>query len=159
MGTSKDALEKVSLLALEDWGLMFTEPAEFKSELFDDDEKTFCAHMQFKGEDILMGTVIVVSQYPFIEALCNNLLGSMDGAVLDEERAKDCVKEMANVLAGNLVTEVWGEDTVFELFSPSVEVYPSGEAVDILGPTMSCFLADDEPVVISVIEQKMSNAS
>lgn len=113
------AIMEVSLVALEDWGMMLAEPMDEVPEDLQEGEGAYQFTMTFAGP--INGKVSGVCSHSFVESLCRNLLGLSEDQDPSEDDCLDSLKEMANVLTGNFVTAAFGEDIVFDLVLPDVK--------------------------------------
>lgn len=131
---------------LEDWGLMIVEPADSSFKTFNQESDFYLASIKFKGA--VNGEYQVLTQSEFANALVSNLLGE-DLTDDVESASRDALCEMANVMSGNLLTTCYGEETVFELTSPTVKELSKDEAKEFFKKPVFCYLADDCPVGFS----------
>lgn len=152
MSNYKAQIETVATRILEDWGMMMVEPSENSKNIFASDDQYIVTSVTFKGA--MNGSYSILCQQPFVECLVDNLLGGGDN--VEEEDKEDALREMANVLCGNLLTECYGDDTVFELGHPQLRAVKDGEVDIFFSDRALCFLADDEPVSISFSLESMN---
>ena len=148
MDKFKENIDSVTTRVLEDWGMFLVEPAETSLDNFDSEAEFLITTVQFQG--VLTGTYAILCQQPFLEILSENLIG--DEEEIEEEDKKDALKEMANVLCGNLVTECYGEDMVFDLVLPSVNIASEEQVASAINTRTICYLADDEPLLVTFLE-------
>ncbi|MCB0324335.1 MAG: chemotaxis protein CheX [Bdellovibrionales bacterium] len=141
----KDTLTQVTARVLEDWAMMLVEPADSVPEIFGDNDRCFCSSIRYRG--VFNGVYSIVCPPGFLEVLASNVLGSED-EIEDDDRL-DALREMANVLCGNLLTEMYGEDPVFDVVMPRIRELPSSEIGEFFSERTICFLADDEPIAIT----------
>ena len=143
----KEDINKVLGRVLEDWGLMMVDPADGSSvdESFDPGAPFYISSLKFDG--IVKGSYYAICQESFAKALTANLVGEA-GEPTDDE-VKDALKELVNVVSGNLLTESWGTDHVFALSSPEVKVVTKDEVEKALKRNAFFFKGDDEPVAFS----------
>ncbi|MDZ4785850.1 MAG: chemotaxis protein CheX [bacterium] len=140
--------KKVSTKILEDWGMMLVDEEANAKAMFDPNQKYYVSVVAFKGHGTIDGNYSVICQSPFINALASNLLGVDDP--LTEEQKADALKEMSNVLTGNLITEFYGADVSFDLLPPESFTMDPELAFTILDSKRTlAFCADDTPVAIS----------
>lgn len=148
MKSFAQVIESVIGRILEDWGLMLVDRAEPTIEGFDPYEEFYVARSDFKG--FIEGHYAIVCQEAFLRALAGNLLGLEED---DEEADKvDVLHEMINVLSGNLLTEMYGEDLTFDLTLHEVEKLPAHEVSNRFlkdQTRLFCFFGDDEPIAIT----------
>jgi len=141
----KEDIQVTIARILEDWGLMLVDRAESVQENFDQSMPFYCASIDFTG--IVNGTYHVVCQETFARALAANLLG-MDSEISEADQ-QDVLRELINVLSGNLLTASYGEDTVFDLSEPTV-IIEDGEGISKMhDQKVFSFVADCEPVFVS----------
>lgn len=145
MNKVKEDIAQVLNRVLEDWAMMMVEPAEEEGpqELFQDDEPCYVATLAFKG--VVSGSYSAVCQREFADNLTANLVGDEVG----EDEFKDALKELINVVSGNLLTAKWGEDTVFELSSPKVDELSKEEALKVLCHHPFFLKGDDAPIAFT----------
>jgi CheY-specific phosphatase CheX len=155
MNAVKKEMEQVVTRILEDWGLMLVEKVEPNSESFPEGQEFYVAWLGFRG--IVSGRYCVVCQQPFARALSSNLLGGA-GDEPGEAEYQDALKEMVNVMSGNLLTSSYGEHTTFDLTSPTVGKFPSQELAALFNNFTMCFRADDEPVAVTFIPEEVYSA-
>jgi hypothetical protein len=143
-------LERVSLLALEDWGMCMVEPREAAVGLCKAAEgKHYLATMTFKG--VLNGSLFVLCPRLFMESLCRNLLGLDFDEEVSVADAMDALRELTNVLSGNFLTQAYGEDTVFELIYPNAREADDADIDHVFSsPLVKGFEADDQFVAVAL---------
>ncbi|RMG43646.1 MAG: chemotaxis protein CheX [Candidatus Dadabacteria bacterium] len=141
----KTIIYEVSARILEDWGMMMVDPAPEETQIFDFNEPFYLATIQFHG--LMSGRYTVICQKAFMQTLAANLLG--DDQAEDGKDSLDALKEMANVLCGNLLTECYGEDAVFDLVLPEVTKVDGEQVKQLFSDRTVSYLADDEPVAVT----------
>lgn len=141
-------LSKASLKVLEDWAMMIVEEVlDATVEVFDANQNFYMSWVKLEG--VISGAVSIVAQEPFMRCLAHNLLADDENEPTFED-CKDAFKEMSNVLAGNFLTEAYGEDVVFDLISPNVSEVPFEEVERFTKRNIVfTFVADDSPVAIT----------
>lgn len=144
-----DTLTKASVLALENWGMMMIDPCDLDEKFFPDDQHLYLTAMQFRG--VMSGSIAILATQGFAEALCANLLGRELSESISPSECEDALQELTNVLSGNFLTEAYGDDTVFELVYPTIRKLTIDNKNHIFHNKLTlCFMADDNPVAISV---------
>ncbi len=157
MGIVNDVFNKVSVLALEDWGLALVESIDVAPDIFPEDQIIYCGTTQFKG--VMTGNLTVLCCRPFLENICRNLLGLPFDEDVSKENCEDTLTELVNVFCGNFLTEAYGDDVVFELVFPSVEIATPERLKQFFSSRLvHCFLADDEPVALALGSVQDSSA-
>jgi CheY-specific phosphatase CheX len=133
---------------LADWGHMLVDSVQPSPELFTPAEPIFLAWADLKG--VIDGSVSILAQDSFLTALTTNLLGVHPDELPTPEEKSDVLREMANVIAGNFLTEAYGTDTVFDVIQPQVSQISAGEVSRFMArKIVFSFLADDAPVALS----------
>lgn len=130
---------------LEDWAMMMVDRSETVIEQFDYDLPFYRSSISFQG--VVNGSYFIVCQEAFARTLAANLLGSE--IETNESVTNDALKEMINVISGNLLTMSFGEDTVFDLSVPQVDKITPDEVRKFDVKQTISFVADCEPVLIS----------
>jgi CheY-specific phosphatase CheX len=85
-------------------------------------------------------------QEPFMRALLSNLLDTDEQS---ERMLVDGAKELCNLLSGNLLTELFGNEKAFSLQAPIVTVSDVSTASKTSWPHLLCFEADQCPLALS----------
>ena len=140
-----DAIKKVSIAVLEDWAFMNVDPLEGSGDIFNKKSSYYIANVRFKG--IINGSYSVICQEEFIDNLVDNILAN--DAQGSEAEKLDALRELANVLSGNLITESYGSDVTFDLRYPLVSLGDSRAAEELISERTFWVLADDQPVAIT----------
>lgn len=148
MSNEKQALEATSIMVLEDWALMLVDPATSK-KIDTSGEPLYCSRIKFKGTG--KGEICIVADKDFIKMLASNVLGTDDS--VQEETIFDAFAEMANVVAGNFLTEAYGADKLFDL-TPPVTAEAADDIVETCSKTDSSIYlnADSCPVSIHLLK-------
>ncbi len=132
---------------LEQFAFMFCEPVPI-AELPRPQEDLMHASMGFKGA--VTGALELVAPVEFARQLAANALG-IDEEDEQMDAAGDALRELLNMLCGQLLTTLGGAEPVFDLTIP--EVVSCGlEAWDGMADdeTTVSLLVDDLPVLLSV---------
>ena len=145
MVDTKEAIISVAARILEEWGLMMVEPCEASIEVLRTDEPVYLTTIEFRG--VVRGRYDIIAQRQFASTLAQNVLGSE--IEIDDGVIEDALKELANVLCGNMLTECYGADVVFELTPPAVAVCSRESLQGIETERTIAFLADDTPVLFT----------
>lgn len=138
------ALLEVANSTLGDWAMMLTEEATSESmdpeSLVDGYITCLTLHGPHPGQ------IQIVATKDFARTLHQNLAGDFVEDIPEDE-LMDCLREMTNVAAGRLVTEIFGEGAVYDLTDLKCEHIKEEEANSISATETSIFfLGDDCPV-------------
>ena len=148
---SREAGEVFSEVAnntLGDWAMMLTEDTTTETISEEDLNEGFITSLTLKGPK--PGEINILATKQFALTLYQNLAGEFDDSVPEEE-LMDCLKEMTNVTAGKLISEVFGESAVYDLTELSCQ-FATEESIKrfFLGETRFFLLGDDCPVGFSL---------
>ena len=140
----ESALSQTAAETLEALTFMFIAPDDMG------DEGQTIAHtaiVAFKGP--ASGRLEVGVSKPMLPALGMNMLGADDILSVSLEQQRDALRELANVICGNLLPALAGEDAVFDLAAPDLrseeEAPPDGDATP---PEAEVRLATDEGLLV-----------
>lgn len=111
--TLRKALYRSAVQTFEDLTFMLAEPEQDDSP---GGPLDLMASITFKGP--FAGRVMVAASGDFLGTVAANMLGE-DGPVSDQHRL-DMLAEIANVICGNLLPAVAGEEEVFHFEAPIV---------------------------------------
>ncbi len=138
-------LERVCARILEEWAMMLVD--RFPEEDMGDEPTsplTRGAEIHFTGKH--NGTLHILGTDDFAKSLVGNVLGEFVEED-DEDSTRDVLQELANVVMGNLVTELYGTADVFKVDMPR---YLDGSALEKIteAPTVECRLVADDKAVV-----------
>lgn len=85
----------------------------------------------------------------FSRVVAANMLGVDEDDDAAAQKGLDALKESLNILLGNYLTEIYGEEPVFDLGLPKA-VSPSQMAEDLGNPEAFILAAEEYPVVFIV---------
>ena len=133
---------------LEKLAFMFGEAVE-KEELASDTSEYIRAMMSFTGAmSGKLGLVVPKEMCPEIAA---NVLGMDPDDELVAAQAIDALKEVLNVVCGNVLTALAGERAMFDLSVPEISTLNAAEWTTTLHePQTWAFLVDDIPVLLEL---------
>lgn len=117
------------------------------------DDSGYEAKMNFLGPcSGVVGLAVARSMCPVIAA---NVLGMDEDDGFVVERALDALKEILNVICGQIVTSLAGEEPVFDLSVPQVSEIDTAAWQNLLNQEQSlAFIVDDEPVLLQFTMDK-----
>ena len=150
MPDTTTSLEKIGILALEDWGMMMTETIPSDRELFRDNQDLYLGTIEYSGST--KGKLAVVCDKPFLHTLYCNILGlDEDSDTAEQNEYEDTLKELTNVILGNFLTEAYGAETVFELIHPNAQLADATNLDSFFEQhSIVCIEADEHPVAIAL---------
>ncbi len=142
-----ETLTRVFTEVLEQLAFMFVEPPD--SDFAPAPPDPVSANMSFRGP--FSGIVTLAVPREMAPVLAANVLGLDPGDELGLQAARDALKELLNVICGNVLTAIAGDEPVFDLTVPDVEDF-TAEAWDELADrpgTVYC-IADEFPVLLNL---------
>jgi chemotaxis protein CheY-P-specific phosphatase CheC len=140
--------KEVSTKILENWAMMLVDELPDSKAMFNMDESFYCATTNFHGKDAISGSYSVLCQGQFLDVLAHNLLGNE--ANLTHDQKIDALKEMSNVLTGNLITAFYGDTVTFDLMPPTAFEMPKELANIVLSSNRTLTLSTEGmPIAVS----------
>ncbi|NLF29817.1 MAG: chemotaxis protein CheX [Planctomycetes bacterium] len=82
------------------------------------DAPAVTASVRFAGP--FAGTLLLTVEQAMLAELAGNMLGAMDPQDLTDEQQADGLKELLNVICGNLLPELAGQEAVFDVLAPEL---------------------------------------
>jgi hypothetical protein len=105
--------------------------------------------MGFRGE--AEGEVVLALSDTLAMGIAANFLGLDASDPSIRSRSRDCCKELLNVVCGNLLTALCGEEPVFDLSIPRDEDVSADTVMAWSGnPGSMVFNVEDEPLLLSL---------
>jgi CheY-specific phosphatase CheX len=116
MNETDPILNEVVCRTFEDLAFMF--PMGEDEAANDPGAETVSASVAFAGP--FEGRTVVVVDRAMLSPLAANMLGLDPGADPTPAQQDDALKELANVICGNLLPKVAGEEAVFHVLAPAL---------------------------------------
>lgn len=115
MNQLQTSLFNTGLKVFEDLGFMLPtselDPEQAAAE--------FCSAVSVHFDGPVRGTLLVSINGDFLPVLTSNMLGEED--VPSDLQQKDALKELANVICGNLLPQIAGPTAVFDIGEPQIQ--------------------------------------
>ena len=145
----REALSSVFCTVLERLAFMFGEQAE-KDEIPRSSAGYLAASISFIGP--MRGTLSLTAPAAMCAQLAANILGLDESSAEALEGGQDALKEVLNIVCGQLITSIAGDSPVFDLTVPQVSaVNPAGWNALLAEEQTAAFLVDDVPVVLKLV--------
>jgi len=153
----KDILGETVAEVLEQTAFVFPEPADMTDGVALEDYEMITVKIVFSGDTA--GFIMMLLPTEFCGELAANLLGEDVDEADAVEAGYDSAKEMLNIIAGQMLTRVYGDKAVFNLSAPTVEKNEHQEVIRTLtGDNYSFCMVDDYPVItIFTLGEKVSH--
>lgn len=119
MGMSEqlvEALGRVAERTFEELAFLFSVPGE-QEEMSADPDST-AASIRFSGAS--RGRLILLLSNRVLPELARNMLGMKDDEPLQIDQQEDALRELLNIICGNLLPEAAGPKAVFDLQVPAL---------------------------------------
>ncbi len=143
-----EVVKQVCCDVFEQLAFMFGE--ELDKDLLDSDSNVFIrATMQFTGDQT--GDIEIIVPAELAESLAYNILGFEEGDELEQGASEDALKELLNTICGRIVTEMYGETSVFDLTVPRTKEISNEQWKTILAEQDYMAIdIEDNPVLLSI---------
>lgn len=144
----KNKLEKTVADVLERFTFMFTEMPDEAVEAWSGE--SLYATITFEGD--VSGALCITAPDVLCREIAANVLGVTDPDDITPETGEDALKELLNIICGELVAELYGTRAVFDLTVPSLsridrskwrELAADGENIRVL--------VDEYPLLVSLV--------
>ena len=143
-----EILQEVFCDVVEKLAFMFGEAIE-KEDLPPVENEGIEANMAFSGP--INGTLILATPIEMCPLIAANVLGMEPDDENVQARATDALKELLNVICGNALTAIAGEDPIFDLTVPEARKLTAEEWAALLSaPETLAFNVEDQPVLLQL---------
>lgn len=141
-----EVLGRVFCSVLERMAFMFGEAAE-AGDLPDTVADPVKASISFEGP--IRGTLLLAIPREMCSEVAANSLGMDAGDPEAVSRGEDAFKELINVLCGNVLTEVAGDEVIFDLSIPEMKATSESDWKALQeDENTALFLVDDYPALV-----------
>ncbi len=111
-----DILSRVAVESLEKLAFIFSFPEEDNGDM--DYDSAAAAGVSFTGP--FSGSLIITISRQVLVELTSNMLGVNDGQETTPDQQEDALKETINIICGNLLPFIAGEQAVFNIDTPEI---------------------------------------
>ena len=140
-----ERLREVFADVLEKLAFIFAEPAE-PDELQCEETDFISVQMEFTGE-VMNGSLTLMVPAEYGAEISANVLGIDEDDEIAVEQAEDAQKEVLNVVCGQLLTAIAGDEPVFDLSVPTVSKADASDWEEI---------TEDEDTVGFLLDESMA---
>lgn len=145
--------DEINEITLQVVGRVLEETAYLFTDEIDESEVPDIANWEAEGvklhftehNGVRLGAVHLWVSKGFASLAASNMLGVDEDDALAAEKGMDALREILNVVLGNLLTEIYGEDPVFDITLPTD--LSSDHITEDINADYSVWLeAEDNPV-------------
>ncbi|MCP4703640.1 MAG: hypothetical protein GY865_03440 [candidate division Zixibacteria bacterium] len=141
-----DVINETVSGVLEQTAFMFPEPADMASGVPFEDFEYVMVKLNYSGDKV--GNVKMMLPVDFCAELSANLLGEDIGDVDPEENNFDSAKELLNIVSGQLLVDLYGDEALFSLTDLEVTKLENEDFFKMIeGTEYHCCMVDDYPVI------------
>lgn len=138
-----DVIETVVTNVTEQMAFVFIDPVE-ASELTDPPAQAVRVTLTFSGAG--EGKLTVIADRTIGRELAANLTGADE---VSDQEAEQAIKEVVNVIAGQLLTKINGTEPVFDLNPPEIEPLDTATwREQVQDPEVIALLAEGRPLLV-----------
>jgi len=142
----KDITLRTVMEVLEQTAFVFPEPSDMLDGVSFDDHKFIMVSLGFSGDR--KGRVNMIMATEFCAELAANLLGEELEETVPEENDFDSAREMLNIISGQLLTRIFGEEALFSLSAPEVEEIVNDRLFQMIdSEDYALCMVDEYPVI------------
>lgn len=147
-GDREELIADVFCQVLEKFAFMFGETCE-KEELIIEEDRYLQATINFHG--FISGVFGIASPVSLCVDLAANILGIDPDDQMASEDGGDALKELLNVICGQILTRIFGEETIFNLSVPTLQEMDRDAWRDLIDePETIGLLLDDIPMAVNL---------
>lgn len=144
---NNEVLARITTGVFERFAFMFVEEPEENSLEWRGDY--LFSTITFEGPS--KGALSVMAPEPLCRELAANVLG-VDEDDADDAITEDALKELSNIILGELVAELFGTEAVFNLTVPSLFRVDRSKWQELCADTDNVhLLVEDQPVLVNLV--------
>lgn len=157
MGNEKllQQLNDVTRRVLEQSAFIFADEIENLDEMAVHSMEMVQVTLDYSGKE--SGEVSLILPRDLCTEVCNNMLGAGAEDCMAGEYALDSAKELANIVVGQFLTEVYGSNQTFNQSTPRIKTLTAEELSVLLNEEDCTFaVADSQPVIAMFSDRKQA---
>ena len=158
--TVSDKLGAVLVRVLEQTAFLFADRVDDLDDRALRTTDMIQVSLEFSGARF--GQAALILPVKLCSEIYTNMLGTQDRDALCEDSIFDAAKELANIVAGQMLTELYGTSEVFSQSSPAVKPVSMEELLALIETGLSAFAVVDEMPVALIqlaVERKHEHQS
>lgn len=142
-----EVLSETFLRVVEQAAFMFAEPADTAIPPAPEGP-CVSVNMEFSGN--FKGSLGMAASSRFCIEMAANVLGMEPDDPKSEAHGIDMLKELLNVVCGNILTEIAGSEAIFTLSIPKASPIDPAAWREMLGRGPMRFIIDEHPVLVDL---------
>lgn len=143
--TIRDALNEVIARVFQQTAFLFPQPADLPESIPSGDDAFIAVSLTFSGDR--SGDICLILPETVCRELAANLLGEDLTDDYLREKVLDAAKETLNIIAGQLLIQMYGDKALFNLSAPEVkEATPAEIMASADTRACACSMVDGRPV-------------
>ena len=147
--TIRDALNEVVARVFQQTAFMFPEPADMPEGMPAAGEAFIVVSLSFAGDRT--GDISLMLPEVVCRELAANLLGEDITDDRLRETALDAAKETLNIIAGQLLIQMYGDKALFNLSAPEVKETAPADLIASAGTdAYACSMVDGRPILAAL---------
>lgn len=147
---TKEAASEIITKVISETTYLFLDPLEEESQPDPDTWQAIGVTIEFHG--LATGTISLWVEDHFRQTAAMNMLGVDDIGGVSVEKQNDAIKEILNIVSGNLLTTLYGKQDIFELGIPTIT--QDAIANGITDQSLLLWYGTEETVLAVVITTK-----
>jgi CheY-specific phosphatase CheX len=145
----RDALNEVVARVFQQTAFMFPEPAELPESMPPGGEAFIVVSLSFSGDR--SGDISLILPETVCRELAANLLGEDITDDRFRETALDAAKETLNIIAGQLLIQMYGDKALFNLSAPEVKETAPADIIASAGTdAYACSMVDGHLILAAL---------
>lgn len=153
----KEVTLQTVMEVLEQTAFVFPDAVDMLDGVSFDDLSFIMVKLNFTGD--YKGEVRMILAIDFCTELAANLLGEDIEDSTPDENNYDSAKEMLNIISGQLLTRMFGDEALFSLTAPEVEELPNEKLFELIDKSdYALCMVDEFPVItMFTLEEEKKN--
>ncbi len=152
----KDTINEIISDVFSSTAFIFPEPADLSDGIDLDKQDMIAAELVYKGHR--EGILTLIVPLDLCTELSDNMLGEEVTENEDMENKLDAIKEMLNIIAGQLLTQLHGDEAVFNLTELIARKLYQNDIFELIeNQDYVCSIADENIIILVLSELRLEN--
>nr|MBN2278470.1 chemotaxis protein CheX [candidate division Zixibacteria bacterium] len=151
-----ETLTEVVCRVLEQTAFLFPDAAEDTGDNVFEEYQPVMATIRFHGKHT--GEMSMIVPFELCTELSANMLGEEVDEIDSKEKVLDAFKEILNIITGQMLTEIYGDQAIFNLSPPEIKEISAEEiSVSVGNHEYSICRSDDYPIITILTQTKAAD--